>query len=139
MSAGEITFRWLDGPLVSGEEWAREYARIYPILVARGWMALNKNMSRILIAEEADKGILDFIVIQMVPFVGPFFVHPSHRGEGGVAERLAKHMWEFLLAADARGWISIAESQHSVHLCERFGMREVSHPVYMAVRDGEVQ
>src|ERR1700688_2845981 len=67
----DITFRWIDGWNATPEEWER----IEEILVARGWMVLNPNTSRILVAEKGDV-LAGFAILQLVPHVEPLFVAP---------------------------------------------------------------
>jgi hypothetical protein len=119
-------FRWIDGPTATDEEWDR----IGAILSARGWMALNRFTSRVLVAEDAS-GIRGLIVAQLVPHVGPLWARPSERGTG-LAEDMATKMFDYLVEAQARGWVVIADSPHVPPICESHGMRKVESPVYVA-------
>jgi len=119
-----ITRRWVEGRDCSQEDWDR----IELILAARGWMSLSRQLTRVRLAEEDGK-ILGLFVFQMVPYAGPLWVSPSQRGLG-LAEALAKEMLDFLVQAEARGWIVVADNPHSAKLCEDFGMRRVEVPVY---------
>jgi hypothetical protein len=130
----KVTYRWLDGPTLTDAEWAKEMERIDPVLATRGWASLNKNMTRILIAED-ESGKMAFHVFQMVGFCGPLFLPPSMRGTG-VAEELADKMFQFLGEMRARGWIAIANSPHAAVLCEKYGMDKLTTPVYVMPNPG---
>jgi predicted N-acetyltransferase YhbS len=103
-------------------------------LVARGWMSLNKELSRVLIAEDGGK-MIGFHVFQMVPYAGPLYVARSHRGTG-LAEDLADEMMEFLVKRQARGWIATAESPYAAKLMEERGMERLPSPVYVMMNPG---
>lgn len=132
-----ITFRWIDGPLISDAEWEVEYARLRPIIEARGWMHLNRNTARVLVCEDAGS-IAGFVVFQALPSVGPTWLHPGLRGSG-VADIMAQQMWEFLMQSDARGWVATAETDHGEEMCKKFGMEKSPYPLYIKVNNGEVQ
>jgi hypothetical protein len=120
-----VTYRWMDGPLSTNEDWVR----LDNLLEKRGWSPLNREMSRILIAER-DGNIIGFSVLQMLPFAGPLFVERNHRGSG-IADKLAADTINYLVDCNARGWFVIADSPHVPKLCERFGMEKVQSPVYI--------
>ena len=122
----EITFRWIDGPAATDEDWDK----IEAILAARGWMSLNQNTSRILVAETSDGKIAGFSCLQLVPHAEPLFVAPSQRGTG-LAEELTERMYAFLAEVNVRGFVAIAESRFAEELCERHGMKKVACPVYV--------
>lgn len=126
-----VTFRWVDGPTASDEDWNK----IEGVLALRGWMSLNRNTTRILVAEKGDT--MAFHVFQFVPYCGPLFVPPSMRGTG-VAEELADKMMEFLADIQIRGWIVTAESPFAAKLCEDRGMTKVEQPVYVMMNPGGV-
>jgi hypothetical protein len=128
----DVNYRWVDGPTATESDWSK----IEDILASRGWMSLNRNTSRVLIAER--DGVMAFHVFQLVPFCGPLFVPPSMRGTG-VAEELADKMLGFLTDIQARGWLVTAESQHAAKLCEERGMERVQSPVYVMVNPGGVE
>lgn len=121
----EVTYRWLDGATAPDDDWSR----IELILAARGWMSLNRQTSRILIAER-DGTLYGFHVFQLVPYAGPLWVAPSARGSG-IAERLADDMLDFLATAQARGFIVTTESAHAEKLCEAHGMERMETPLYV--------
>jgi hypothetical protein len=127
-----VTYRWVDGPTASDADWEK----IESVLASRGWMSLNRNMSRILIAER--DGVMAFHVFQFLPFCGPLFVPPSMRGTG-VAEELANRMVDFLAESEARGWVVVADSPHAAKLCEDRGMTEIESPVYVMPNPGGVE
>lgn len=126
-----ISYRWIDGPTASDADWEK----IESILASRGWMSLNRNTSRILVAER--DGTMAFHVFQLLPYCGPMFVPLSMRGTG-VAEELADQMVNFLGSVEARGWIVVADSPHAAKLCRERGMKELQSPVYVMVDPGGV-
>lgn len=129
----EVTFRWIDGPTATEAEWDA----IDNLLAARGWMSLNRNTSRILLAEVGGQ-IQGFHVFQMVPYCGPLHVSKRFRGTG-LAEELADRMQDFLVESNARGWIATAESPYAAKLCEARGMERLPSPVYVKVNPGGVE
>jgi hypothetical protein len=113
-----------------------EWDRIEGLLAARGWMSLNKNTTRILVAEDSEDGsLLAFSVLQMTPQIGPLWVRASARGKD-IAETLADKTLEFLVTVPARGWFAIADSPVVKDLCEKRGMHELKSPVYIAGQEG---
>jgi GNAT superfamily N-acetyltransferase len=121
----EIKYRWVDGVSCTQEEWDK----IDMMLATRGWMSLNRNTTRALIAESPEGVILGFNIFQMIPFLGPLYVLPSARGTG-VAEDLSQRMVDFMTEVEARGFIAVAQSPHAAKLCEHMGMKKVESPVY---------
>lgn len=121
----DVTFRWIDGPDASTEDWDR----IESILAARGWMSLNRPTSRVLIAE-TDGKLSGFIVLQLIPHSEPLFVSPSARGTG-LAEALTDRMYSFLDEVKVRGFMAVADSKFAEELCEKHGMQKVASPVYV--------
>ena len=107
----------------------QDWSRVDRLLEKRGWAPLNRDLSRILIAEQ-DGEIVGFSVLQMLPFAGPLFVERKHRGTG-MADKLATDTINYLVDCNARGWFVIADSPHVPKLCERFGMHKVESPVYI--------
>ena len=124
-----MNLRWINGALISDEEWTRGTEKIEEILAARGWASLNKDMSRVLVAED-DGELKGFFVLQMFPHTEPLWIAPSMRGTT-LASDLANTMLEFLNSVRARGWMLIAEN----HLVERMvierGMKKLEYPVYI--------
>lgn len=135
MSTDHVRFRWLDPTTENSEG---DWNRVEAILKARGWMSLNHNTSRVLMAEDEFGALMGFLAFQLIPFVGPVWVHPSERGTG-VADEMAQQMWEFLGEAQVRGWIAGAESAHGQRLCEMFDMERIEHPMYITVGMEKVQ
>lgn len=133
-TAPDVVFRWIDFEHGSDEDWAR----IEELLAVRGWASLNRNTSRVLLAEDARGAIAGFIVFQMVPWTGPEFVVPSRRGSG-LAEELAERMMVFLAEAGARCWMSMAENEHSAALMEKFGMQKANLPVFVMQSPGGME
>jgi len=128
----QITYRWIDGPLSTDMDWAR----VDEVLASRGWSPLNREMSRIYIAEAKGK-IIGISVLQMLPFAGPLFVEKGYRGnDNGVAEQLAADSIQYLIDCNARGWFVVADSPHVPRLCEKHGMFKVTSPVYITLGVG---
>lgn len=125
-----VQFRWVNGWEATTEEWDR----VDQIIAARGWMALNKNTTRILFAEDSS-GMVGFYCLQMMPHAEPMFVAPRARATG-VADALADTMMDFLTEVHARGWFIIADSEHARKMCEARGMIRVESPVYVAGVEG---
>jgi hypothetical protein len=128
--SSEPTFRWLDGPYATDEDWAK----VDHILEERGWSPLNRELSRIYIAE-ADGQIVGMSVLQMLPFAGPLVVEKGYRGSG-IADKLAADSIQFLVDCQARGWFVVADSPHVPKLCERHNMFRVTSPVYITTGVG---
>lgn len=120
-----ITKRWIDGITATPED----RARIDAITDARGWMPLNWELTRVLVAERDGK-LAGFIVCQLMPHTEPMFVAPSERGNG-LAEELADDMVQYLQEVRARGWIVIPESQFAARIAKSHGMVKVEAPVYV--------
>ena len=118
------SFRWIDGPTATDEEWQR----IDDILAVRGAAPLNRPTSRILVAEDTEGVLLGFLVLQLLPHLEPLYVKPSSRGTG-LAERLSKRGTEFLRSHNAQ-WMSIADDPIAARLCESVGMHKVESPLY---------
>lgn len=125
---GLMKYRWLEHSPEDEPDWKR----VEEILKFRGWMSLNRPTSRVLIAEDMEQHLAGFICFQLIPYVGPIWLHPAERGSG-IAEEMARQMWEFLLSVHARGWMAGAESVHTEKLCEKFGMTKIEHPMFVVV------
>jgi hypothetical protein len=121
----EIQYEWVDGPNSSDQAWDV----IEQIMATRGWLGLNRNTTRVLLAWKDDK-VIGFNVLQLMPYVGPLFVVPSERGTG-VAGELVDRTMQFMAEVDARGFLAIAHSEHSVKKCISLGMELVEAPVFM--------
>src|SRR5882724_308171 len=128
----KVTYRWLHGLTCSQEDWDK----LDSILSVRRWMALSRDYSRILVAEQNEE--MAFCVFQGLPYCGPLFVPPKMRGTG-IAQKLANDMIDTLLKNDARGWMAVAESPHAVKMCEARGMVKVDKPVYMMPYTGGLE
>jgi acetyltransferase (GNAT) family protein len=130
--ADDIKFEWIDGPNSQGPRPATiaEWDAIDELCAARGWMSLNRQLTRILVAKRGEE-IAGFIVLQLVPHTEPLYVAPSERGTD-LAASLADQMVEFLLSVKARGWMVVADNPHAKKLCEDRGMTKVKSPVFIA-------
>lgn len=133
--AAEATYRWIEPEHVTPEAdraWAdASWERVQRIIAFRGWMALNRTTSRVLVKESADDGrLLGFIVLQLTPQVGPIYLERSELGTES-ADYLADQMLAFLRDSETRGFILFAESPHSSKMAEMRRMRKVTVPVYV--------
>jgi len=137
--ADDVTYEWVDGPDSGGPHPAtrEEWARVCDVVAERGWMALNRTYTRVLLARRGED-IVGFHVMQLVPHTEPLYVAPTERGTG-IAEEMADRMVEFLKGANVRGWITIADSPHAKALCEERGMTRIKSPVYQALGTETVQ
>jgi hypothetical protein len=127
----DICFEWIDGP--DNERGTRpatkaEWDEIDEICAQRGWMSLNRTLTRILVAKRGDQ-IVGFHVMQLVPHAEPLYVDPKERGTE-LAALLADQMMEFLVGVQARGWFVVADSPFAKRLCEDRGMTKIKSPVY---------
>jgi hypothetical protein len=121
-----VEYRWIDGATASDEDWER----IENILASRGWMSLNRNTSRIRVAEGEGGKLVGFYVLQMIPHAEPMWVAPSARASG-VADELADDMLQFLTEVNARGWMIVADSPFAEKMCEARHMKRIKSPVYV--------
>jgi hypothetical protein len=127
----EIRFEWIDGPEMpnaprpaTDEEWDA----IEDVCAARGWMSLNRTLTRVLCAKRGDE-IVGFHVMQLAPHAEPLYVATAERGTE-LAAQLADRMVEFLISIKARGWFVVADSPFAKKMCEERGMAKVKSPVY---------
>ena len=127
----EITYRWCDGISCTDREWAA----IDLILEANGWMAMNRQTSRVYLAEQDDQ-IVGISCLQFVPYVGPLWAEKSLRGTGMV-DKLVDDTCQWLKENNARGWLVVATSPHVPKLCERHGMHRMTSPVYITDAQGQ--
>lgn len=121
----DVTYRWIDGPLATDEEWER----IGLILAARNWMSLNRPTTRVLVAEHEGR-LAGFFVFQLVPHAGPFYVRPDLRGSE-IGNELADRMAEFFAETHARGVVIVADNPISAQMCIERGMLKVQQPVFV--------
>ncbi len=123
----DVEYRWLTDDEIE--------TQVNPVLRAQGWMELNLNSTqptcRVVGAVE-DGRVVGFEVLQLIPAVGPTYVEPERR-DGTISRELTAWMSEFLHEIHARGWIVVADSPVTARLAERWGMRKLESPVYVAV------
>lgn len=124
----DVTYRWIDGPTASDEDWNR----IDGILATRGWARLNRPLTRILVAEDAAGTLVGFFTVQAVVHAEPLWVRPSARG-GEVARELADQMHKFLVDDGVRGWVLVADSPVAARMAVQHGMHKIESPVYVSV------
>jgi Acetyltransferase (GNAT) domain len=127
----DVRFEWLDGPDSQGPRPAtrEEWDHIDEILAARGWMSLNRQMTRVLVAKREDT-IVGFHVLQLIPHTEPLYVDPGERGTE-LAANLADGMVKYLTDVKARGWMVLAGNPHTEKLCKERGMVKVANAVYV--------
>jgi hypothetical protein len=119
-----LTFVWLDEP-------NNPYRpQVDQIISERGWIPLN-SYSRVLSAIHNDL-LVGFFVFQAIPYCGPLFIEPKHRGTDVVNE-LTVRMLDFLREHDCRGFIVTPESRFSEKQCQQYGMTLLHQPVYFSV------
>lgn len=126
----EVSYRWIDGPTCTDKEWAA----VDLILEAQGWMPLNRDTSRVYLAER-DGQIVGLSCQQLMPFSGPLWVDKKFRGTG-IADRLADDNLKWL-EDNVRGWFVIADSPHVPKFCERYRMHKITSPVYITDSQGQ--
>lgn len=97
------------------------------IVAANGWTPLNSS-SLALVAMD-DDGIAGFHVLRLVP-IPTLWVRPDLRGSR-LALELAEDMEKFLTDTNSKGFIVIADDPASAKICEKFGMRRITSPVYI--------
>jgi hypothetical protein len=105
------------------------------ILESQGWMTLNRETSRVYLAEENGQ-IVGISCLQLMPFIGPLWVDKRLRATG-VSDHLADDTIGWMRDSRARGWFVVASSPHVPKMCERHGMHKVSAPVYITDMQGQ--
>lgn len=115
----EIEYRWIDGD---------ELVILEPVLEKMGAASLNHKTARALCAFQGAE-MVGFFVMQLFPHVEPLWVRPQSRGMG-VAQSLASQMANYM--SHSRGFICIADNPFSEKMCQDFGMKLVTSPVYTA-------
>ena len=126
-----VTYRWIDGPTCTKADWAA----VDKILESQGWMTLNRETSRIYLAER-DGQIVGLFTLQLMPFAGPLWVNKQLRATG-VTDKLVDDGIGWLVDTRARGWFVVADSPHAPKLCERHGMHKITVPVYITDSQGQ--
>lgn len=107
---------------------------VNPVMAAKGWAELNLESCRVLAAiDEVDGHIIEFMVIQLFPLLGPMLRIDEAKDSGATSRALAQQMYDYLLTENARGFLAIAESPFTKRICERFGMEPLDYPVYSFV------
>jgi hypothetical protein len=131
-AAQDVRFEWIDGPDAADaprpatrEEWDT----IDEICATRGWMSLNRTLTRVLVAKRDDR-IVGFHVMQLVPHAEPLYVNSDERGTE-LAAQLADKMVEFLTSIKARGWMVLAGNPHTEKLCRDRGMKKIASAVFV--------
>jgi hypothetical protein len=111
---------------------------VNPALKAKGWAELNLDTCRVMGAFADDGHLIEFLVIQLYPLLGPMLrVDNEHRDSGATSRALAEDMYAYLEREQARGFFAIAESPVTRKLCERYGMKPVAFPVYGFVNESK--
>lgn len=99
-----------------------------PIFGEMGWSQLPQ--SSIAIVAMDDKGVAGFHVLQLRPHAEPLYVRQDKVGTG-LGAQLAGLMSDFLRETETEGFMAIADTPEAEKLCESFGMRRITSPVYM--------
>ena len=128
-----MVIRWLESDEIE--------SLVNPVLKLKGYAELNINEDqptcRVLGAFLEDGSLVESFSMQLIPFLGPMLRHDnSIRDSGETSRQLATVMHDFLKEVDAREFVVIANLPISARLAERFGMQEVTDPVFMT-RVGE--
>lgn len=113
-----IEFRWLESERLD---------QLDPIYQALGWVPLNRNLSRALVAFEAGLPV-GIAALACLPHID-LWVDVEHRGSG-LAEDLTKQLVEFLYAVNLPEAYVIARTPHVERLAEEHGMERLEFPVY---------
>ncbi len=116
--------RWLDGD---------DLDVLAPLVAARGWMPLNKALTRALATFDGEK-VVGFSVFQATPMVS-LWVDEAYRGTG-MASNLTRDMVAFLYSVNAVGVYVVADNPHAETLAKANGMVRVESPVYAKVNSG---
>jgi len=125
--ASQVRYRWVGGHDATPEDWDAIEMR----LAARGWVALDRDTSYVLVAED-DAGLVGFACLRLVPHSEPLYVERRAYGTG-VAETLADKVVEMLVELKVYGCMVVAESPFAAKLCEDRGYKRVESPVYVRV------
>ena len=125
-----MEFRWLEGDEIVN--------LVNPVMVARGWAALNVNEDqptcRVLGAFDEER-LVEVFAFQLYPVLGPLLkIDPDFQDSGKCARELADRMRAFMNEVKARGCLAVADSPVTTRLCERFGMTPIGSPVYSYIR-----
>lgn len=108
---------------------------VNPVLKLRGWAELNINelqpTCRVLGAF-VDGEVIESLAFQMYPTLGPMVRHNNElRDSGEISRGLTTVMGDWINSVNARDCMVVANSPFTVRLCKRFGMKELSVPVYV--------
>ena len=122
-----MNIRWL-----TNEEIVEQ---VNPALALRGWAYLNLDTCRVLGAFHEDGHLLEFLVLQLFPLLGPLLrIDNVDRDAGETTRTLLTGMQEYLEKEEARGFFAVADSPMTERLCRRFGMSKIESPIYGFVR-----
>lgn len=115
----EITKQYITGD---------ELVLIDGIVEAEGWTPLPSTALALVAFDE--KGMAGFHILQMRPHAEPLWIRPDLRGTKLCVE-LATEMKQFLDQTNTQGYIVIADTIEAAKLCESFGMKRITSPVYI--------
>ena len=115
--------------VMAGQDASPYLPQIDAAIQRMGWTPLNGKTSNVLVALDGEK-VVGFHVPQLFPHAEPLFVDPGWQGTG-LANELSGRMLDFLMSVNARGFMVIADSPHAEKLCQKFGMKRVTSPVYI--------
>lgn len=116
----KMNFQWVTGD---------KAVFLNPTIQALGWTPITEaSVARIAFDEKGE--LAGFYILQPRPHAEPMWVRPDLRGSS-LAHDLAGDMEDFLESTNVQGFMCIAETPEAIRLCEKFGMKRVTHPVYM--------
>ncbi len=127
-------YRWLSNQEIAD--------LVNPVLKLRGWAELNINeiqpTCRVLGAF-IDGELVESFAFQLFPMLGPLIRHNNEvRDSGETSRGLVAVMGDFIKSTNARDYMVVANSPMTVRLCERFGLKQLSDPVYVVHPGGDV-
>jgi predicted N-acetyltransferase YhbS len=105
-----------------------ESGKLMPLLKENGWGLPYPDQATAVVGEYQGK-IVAFVVLQMLPMVGPVWVEPSWRGSG-LAEGIVKELVKRMIENGKEACIAIAQNPFTEHFCRVLGMTEVDGKLF---------
>lgn len=130
-----MEYRWLTGP--------EAVDLLNPLIAKRNaddpeaapWMLLNSRTTLFCRAALEGDFVIGFLVLQMVPSMGPFLVERFARN-GEVSAQLVGDMVQAMGEMEARGVLVVCENVATERMCKSRGMKRIDLPIYVS---GEVR
>lgn len=108
--------------------------QVNPVLAIQGHAQLNIAAAKVVGAFDESGRLVESLTLQLFPILGPMVRHDNIARDSGETTRgLVSFMEDYLKEANARGFLTIADSPFTQRLCERYRMKKVDSPVYMQV------